>query len=137
VSPENSSLVDCELVRLSLENADFFAQIVQKYEKPLLRYLLRISNVSLEEAEDLLQEIFIKVYQNLWDFDESLKFSSWIYRIAHNETISAWRKKISRGKKINLEKILWSLKDMETQIVVPDDIAIKAKVSIERMLTLS
>jgi len=40
-------------------------------------------------------------------------------------------------KRINLEKILWSLKDMETQIVVPDDIAIKAKVSIERMLTLS
>jgi len=121
VSPENSSLVDCELVRLSLENADFFAQIVQKYEKPLLRYLLRISNVSLEEAEDLLQEIFIKVYQNLWDFDESLKFSSWIYRIAHNETISAWRKKISRGKKINLEKaeaaqLLHSTLDIAAQV---------------------
>jgi len=121
VSPENSSISDGELVRFSLENADFFAQIVQKYEKPLLRYLLRISNISREEAEDLLQEIFIKTYQNLRDFDASLKFSSWIYRIAHNEAISAWRKKVSRGEKINLEKaeaaqLLHSTLDVATQI---------------------
>ena len=101
---ENSPLPDSKLVRLSLENAAFFAQIVQKYEKSLLRYLLRISNISREEAEDLLQEIFVKIYQNLRDFDSSLKFSSWIYRIAHNETISAWRKKSVRGEKVDLEK---------------------------------
>jgi RNA polymerase sigma-70 factor (ECF subfamily) len=40
-----------------------------------------------------LQEIFIKAYRNLNSFDTSLSFSSWIYRIAHNEAISFYRKK--------------------------------------------
>ena len=42
--------------------------------------------------EDLLQEIFLKIYLNLNDFDSSLKFSSWAYAIAHNQIISNYRK---------------------------------------------
>ncbi len=41
----------------------------------------------------MLQEIFLKTYRNLNGFDTSLQFSSWIYRIAHNEAISWYRKK--------------------------------------------
>jgi RNA polymerase sigma-70 factor (ECF subfamily) len=51
-----------------------------------------MTKVNKEEAEDLLQEIFIKVYQNLNGFDTNLKFSTWVYRIAHNEIISHYRK---------------------------------------------
>jgi RNA polymerase sigma-70 factor (ECF subfamily) len=46
---------------------------------------------------------FLKVYKNLNAFNNDFKFSSWIYGIAHNETISAYRKKRSRPQKINLE----------------------------------
>jgi len=95
---------DASLVARSLQNPDNYAAIVEKYEKPLLRYVLRISNISKEEGEDLLQGVFLKAYQNLNDFDQSLKFSSWIYRIAHNEVISSWRKKSARNEEINLEK---------------------------------
>ncbi len=94
---------DITLVARALENPDAYAAIVEKYERPLLRYLLRISDISREEGEDLLQNVFLKAYQNLRDFDTSLKFSSWIYRIAHNEAISAWRRRNSRGEEINLE----------------------------------
>ena len=94
---------DIILVARSLENSKNYAAIVEKYERPLLRYLLRISDISREEGEDLLQNVFLKAYQNLHDFDTSLKFSSWIYRIAHNEAISAWRRRNSRGEEINLE----------------------------------
>ncbi len=94
---------DVELVRLALADSDDYAQIVEKYERPLLRYVLRISNISREEGEDLLQNIFLKAYQNLRDFDSSLKFSSWIYRIAHNEVISHWRKKSARAQEVNLD----------------------------------
>lgn len=52
----------------------------------------RLINIPDIDIEDLVQEVFIKAYQNLNDFDQSLKFSSWIYRIAHNETISHYRK---------------------------------------------
>ena len=96
---------DTILVALSLEDSKNYAAIVEKYERQLLRYLLRISDISREEGEDLLQNVFLKAYQNLRDFDTSLKFSSWIYRIAHNEAISAWRRRSSRGEEINLESM--------------------------------
>jgi RNA polymerase sigma-70 factor, ECF subfamily len=94
---------DIELVKLSLENSDYFLCIVKKYEDPLMRYIRRITNINFEDAEDLLQEIFIKVYTNLNGFDSKLKFSSWIYRIAHNEVISNFRKLKVRPEKINSE----------------------------------
>ncbi|MCF7836449.1 RNA polymerase sigma factor [Candidatus Gracilibacteria bacterium] len=94
---------DAQLVILALADSQNYAKIVEKYEKPLLHYLLRISNITREEGEDLLQNIFLKAYQNLNDFDQSLKFSSWIYRIAHNEVISAWRKRSARAEEVNLE----------------------------------
>jgi RNA polymerase sigma-70 factor (ECF subfamily) len=87
---------DEELVFLMAENQSFFLCIMKKYEQPLMRYIRRISNFSIEETEDILQEVFIKVYQNINDFDDSLKFSSWIYRITHNHVISKFRKYKSR-----------------------------------------
>jgi len=95
---------DSQLVILALADPQNYAKIVEKYEAPLLRYILRISNITREEGEDLLQNVFLKAYQNLNDFDRSLKFSSWIYRIAHNEVISAWRRKSARCEEVNLEK---------------------------------
>ncbi|MFA6255391.1 MAG: RNA polymerase sigma factor [Patescibacteria group bacterium] len=91
-SPEFAKKTDSELVELTLENQDNFLYIVNRYETKLLHFIRRISNVSLDEARDLLQEVFIKVYQNLNDFNPSLKFSSWIYRITRNHVISHYRK---------------------------------------------
>ena len=45
-----------------------------------------------EETEDILQNAFINVWRNINSFDDSLKFSSFLYRIVHNETITQWRK---------------------------------------------
>lgn len=87
---------DEEIVPLILQNQDLFLYIVRRYEDKLSRYITRISGLPKEDVEDLLQDVFVKVYQNLNDFDTSLKFSSWIYRIAHNETISNYRKLKSR-----------------------------------------
>lgn len=94
---------DEELVLLTLENQDFFSCLVERYEPKLMRYIMRISASTREDAEDLLQEIFIKVYRNLNDFDPDLKFSSWIYRIAHNQVVSQWRKSKSRPQVIKFE----------------------------------
>lgn len=94
---------DEELVALTLENQDFFSCIVERYESKLTRYIRRISAATREDTEDLLQEIFVKVYRNLNDFDTSFKFSSWIYRIAHNQVISGWRKTKSRPPVLKFE----------------------------------
>lgn len=96
---------DEDLVKLALENQDKFGLIVERYSARLLNYIFRITNVSQEEAEDILQEVLIKIYINLNDFDSGLKFSSWVYRITHNQVISNFRKKKARpeGYTINLE----------------------------------
>lgn len=91
-----SNMTDNELVKLSLDNPDHFLFLTKRYESKLLRYIMRISKFSNEDAEDVLQDVFIKTYYNLNEFDSELKFSSWIYRIAHNQTISEIRKKVSR-----------------------------------------
>lgn len=98
-----SEKTDEEMVSLVLESQDFFACIVDRYEEKLRRYIMRISASTREDAEDLLQEVFIKVYRNLNDFDQNLKFSSWIYRIAHNQVISQWRKLRSRPSVLKFE----------------------------------
>ncbi len=94
---------DEEIIALTLKDKNFFLCLIQRYEKKLLKYILRISNFSKEEAEDNLQEVFIKIYTNLNDFDQDLKFSSWVYRIAHNQVISHYRKKQSRADDTKLE----------------------------------
>ena len=93
---EQSHDIDQELVARAIENKQAFAAIVQRYEAPLLRYILRLGCKDISAAEDLLQEVFIKTFVHLNDYDTSLQFSSWIYRIAHNEIVSYFRKEKSR-----------------------------------------
>jgi len=94
---------DEELIALALDNQEYFYYLMKRYEKRLLSYILHISNFLSGDAEDVLQEVFIKTYKNLRAFDKSLKFSSWIYRIAHNETISEYRRKKASATTISLD----------------------------------
>jgi len=94
---------DEELVILAIESQNHFLYLVNRYENKLLNYILRISDINKEGAEDLLQEVFIKVYQNLNEFDNGLKFSSWIYRITRNQVISNFRKISARIQAINFD----------------------------------
>src|SRR3989339_817993 len=93
--PENSNIEeksDEELVGLAIKDQAVFLHIMNRYQAKLLYYIKRISGLSNDEAEDVLQDVFIKIYQNLNDFDIDLKFSSWAYRITHNQVISNFRK---------------------------------------------
>ncbi|MDP3976200.1 MAG: RNA polymerase sigma factor [bacterium] len=90
---------DEQLVQASLHDVNAFALLIERYEKKLQRYILRISSFSPQEAEEVLQEVFLKAWKNLNEFNLSLKFSSWIYRIAHNQTISQFRKHRKGGQK--------------------------------------
>jgi len=101
MNKKNTSLVqthDCEqktdeeLVRLVLQDKEYYLCVMQRYEEKLFRYICRSSGLLKEECEDILQNAFLKIYINLHDFDLSLKFSSWIYRIVHNEMVDYLRK---------------------------------------------
>ncbi|OGJ51907.1 hypothetical protein A2335_03330 [Candidatus Peregrinibacteria bacterium RIFOXYB2_FULL_32_7] len=94
---------DEDLARLSLSKEEAFCELINRYEKRLTLYILRLSNIKQEDAEDILQEVFVKAYKNLNSFDVALKFSSWIYRITHNETISFFRKNKVNFNVVNIE----------------------------------
>jgi RNA polymerase sigma-70 factor (ECF subfamily) len=94
---------DEELVFLVLKDPNIYEVFIERYEKKLLRYIRRIAFLSEEDAQDVLQNVFIKTYQNLNGFNTSLKFSSWIYRITHNETISHLRKTRARPQIADFE----------------------------------
>lgn len=104
---------DAELVKQSLQNPENYGLIMNIYQEKLFWYIKRISFFENEEVEDLLQEIFIKIYQNLNSYDKDFKLSSWIYRIAHNHTIDAIRRQTVRPKKVifNNEEILKLISD--------------------------
>ncbi len=95
---------DEELVVLVLRQKENYKYLMERYEDKLKRYIVRLSRAKEEDAKDILQNVFIKAYQNLNDFDKNLKFSSWIYRIAHNETVTYLRRSSARPKTIDPEK---------------------------------
>lgn len=73
-------------------NTSIFGSLVERYDKKLMRYAKRFL-FDYEDAEDLIQDIFIKAFKNIQGFDTSRSFNSWIYRIAHNEFINEIKKR--------------------------------------------
>lgn len=102
-------LSDNEVVALTLANQEVYGEIVRRYRDKLLRYVKSLGCRSAEDAEDVLQEVFIKAYRNLNDYDTNLKLSSWLYRIAHNQTVSFFRKANIRPQPLAREEdlVLW------------------------------
>ena len=94
------SLSDEEIIRRSLADMAFFTCLYDRYATRLIRYIVVLGHLSRQEAADILQEAFIKIWKNLNGFDTSLRVSSWIYRIVHNETISFLRSRKTQAKRL-------------------------------------
>lgn len=83
---------DEEVVQyIQSKDQEIYFVIVDRYKIKLLRYINSIVRDQVK-ATDVLQETFIKAFINLRSFDSKKKFSSWIYRIAHNEAINVTKK---------------------------------------------
>ncbi len=95
MTQENSKieLTDNELIEIVREkDPERYAEIIERYQGKLFAYLYRLTG-NREETEDILQDVFIKAFKNLRSYDTSRKFSSWIYRIAHNEAVNNIKRK--------------------------------------------
>ncbi len=89
---------------MARSNPEYFGFLMERYNEKLTFFIRRISFFQKEDIEDILQEVFIKVYKNLNEYDDSLKFSSWIYRITRNQTIDNIRKKSRHNQNLSLEE---------------------------------
>lgn len=83
-----NKLTDEEIVKLVREkDKELYVQIIRRYQDKLLRYASYLTGDE-HNASDIVQDAFIKAYINLNGFDIKKKFSSWIYRIVHNEAMN-------------------------------------------------
>ncbi len=79
-----------------------YAMLVNKYKDMVFTLSLSLLQQK-EEAEDVSQDIFVKVFKSLHKFQNRSKFSTWLYRIAYNECISRLRKK--KEKLVSIQEI--------------------------------
>ena len=119
-----------------MENMSF-EDIFTSYEKPLYNFVLRMVR-DTQTAQDLTQDIFIKIYQNLTGFRGNASFSTWIYKIATNAYLdyvrSSGYKKNSLSEYID-EDEKWDHRDYEKFLSI-DEQTIKSEMNtcIKRFL---
>lgn len=91
--PASPAVSDEDLVRATLAGRqEAFGELVERYQSRLVNFLFRIVR-NADEAHDLAQEVFVKVYQALDRFDPRYRFSTWIFRVAQNAAIDLVRRR--------------------------------------------
>ncbi len=86
------SLTDGELIVNAVSGrTDGFEELVRRYQRPITSYVFRMLG-DYESSLDVTQEVFIKVYNSLSKYSSEYKFSTWLYRIAHNAAIDHMRR---------------------------------------------
>lgn len=94
--------VDLELVeRVKKGDKDAFAAIVGRYEQTIFNAAYRIVG-DAEDAQDITQVTFIKVFEKIDSFDPAFRFFSWLYRISVNEALN-FRKRQNRAARLEVE----------------------------------
>ena len=97
------SLTDAELIDVSISGREeSFEELVRRYQRPIVGYVFRMLG-DYDAALDVTQEVFIKVYNSLHRYSSDYKFSTWLYRIAHNATIDHLRRNSTNTQSIETE----------------------------------
>jgi RNA polymerase sigma-70 factor (ECF subfamily) len=71
-----------------------FEELMRRYKRPVLNFVYRLLS-NADEADDVAQEVFVRVYQNLRDYSPRKRFSTWLFALARNAAIDRlrWRKR--------------------------------------------
>jgi RNA polymerase sigma-70 factor, ECF subfamily len=117
---DQASPSDKELVAAALGDKSAYALLVRRWEPPLARYVCRILGRDKQAADDVLQEVFLKAYVNLNDFDGGRPFGPWIYRIARNEAINLLRKQKSEPPLVTGDDAILLLERMSDGITAQE-----------------
>jgi RNA polymerase sigma-70 factor (ECF subfamily) len=90
------------VVRAIHGREDGFEELVRRYQRPIAAYVYRMVG-DYDSALDLTQEVFIKVYNSLGRYRPEYKFSTWIYKIAHNSAVDHLRRYSTREQSLTGE----------------------------------
>ena len=96
-------LSDLELIASAIRGReDGFEMLVKRYQRPIAGYIFRMLG-DYEASLDVSQEVFIKVYNSLTRYSSEYKFSTWLYRIAHNAAIDHMRRNSVNAQSLETE----------------------------------
>lgn len=99
----SAAVTDVELIAKAIAGReDGFEELVRRYQRPITSYVFRMLG-DYDSALDVTQEVFIKVYNSLHKYSAEYKFSTWLYRIAHNAAIDHMRRNSITGQSIETE----------------------------------
>ena len=100
---DTSRFEDIELINGALAGVEeSFEELVQRYQRPIISYVYRFLN-DYDASLDVTQEVFIKVYNSLDRYSSDYKFSTWLYRIAHNAAIDHIRRNSRKEHSLEAE----------------------------------
>jgi RNA polymerase sigma-70 factor, ECF subfamily len=123
---------DKELIRLALGgDQDSYGRIMSKYRNSIYHLIVRMVGYA-HEAEDLTQEAFIKAFNSLATFNDEFAFSTWLYKIATNNSIDYLRKK--KLKTFSIDKPIQAL-DGEQTFEIADESYVPDKKIVQRQQT--
>lgn len=101
--PNIRSLTDVELIENAISGReDGFEELVRRYQRQIISYVYRMLN-NYDASLDVTQEVFIKVYNSLEKYSSDYKFSTWLYRIAHNAAIDHLRRNSVTQQSLEVE----------------------------------
>ncbi|MCE3199551.1 sigma-70 family RNA polymerase sigma factor [Paenibacillus sonchi] len=83
--------IEEKIKRIQAGEVYLFSEVIRLYQQRIYVYCFRLLN-SREEAEDAVQDIFIKAYQNIWDFKLQVNFTSWLYRVSYHHCLNQLRR---------------------------------------------
>lgn len=82
---------DSEVVRrIQSGDNDAFDELMRRYKRPIVNFVYRLLG-NAEDADDIAQEVFVRVYQNLDTYRPETKFSTWLFALARNAAIDRLR----------------------------------------------
>lgn len=118
-------------------NTPEYAIIIDRYKNMVFNIAHKIAG-NTEDAEEIAQDIFVKAYQGLAGFRSSSKFSTWLYRIAYNQSISFIRKKQLDTQSIDdLDKFIYETHGEEDPLLeqmdnIPVEYTVQALEKLEK-----
>jgi RNA polymerase sigma-70 factor (ECF subfamily) len=113
-----------EIVRnLKLGNTEAWNMLVDRYSKKIYNLALNFAG-NRDDASDITQDIFLKVYNNINKFEEEKNFNSWILKLSKNYCIDYWRKHKGSKQKLELDENLYNAA-IHADALTPEDSMIK------------
>jgi RNA polymerase sigma factor (sigma-70 family) len=112
---------------------DAFTHLINKHKEMVFSIARQITR-SREDAEEIAQDVFLKAFQNLRNFRKAARFSTWLYRIAYNETISKTRKKVIRTVELE-EEVTASVSEEEVRHETMGLDPAEQKLVVEKLLS--